>query len=102
MSRDVGVLRDDTGLARILAMLADTPTIDPTGREGGLTLADLEMTSLHTASTLVALAARVRTESRGCHRRTDHPDQDGSWARRLVVRADDDDAVVHAGPAVAA
>ena len=65
------------------------------------TLADLEATSLHTVSTAVAAAALTRTESRGCHRRTDHPATVAGWHRRLQVRAEGDTVVISAGTDIA-
>ena len=52
-------------------MLAAVPRL-AAGRP--LDLAAVETTALHTAATLLAAAAAARTESRGCHRRTDAPD----------------------------
>jgi L-aspartate oxidase len=39
-------------------------------------------------ATLLAAAAMGRTESRGCHRRTDAPGQRPEWQVRLVHRLD--------------
>ena len=50
-------------------------------------------------------AAGTRTESRGCHVRTDHPDRDDAWQRAsLQVPLDGDGRPVVAteAPAVAA
>ena len=74
------VLREEAGLAQLINALAgfsrqDTP----------LTPADAEMTNLHTVATLVAHTARLRTESRGCHRRSDHPTPQPAWERHLTM-----------------
>ena len=53
------------------------------------TCAAVEATALHTVATLLAAAAAARTESRGCHRRTDSPDARPEWQVRLVHRLDD-------------
>ena len=45
----------------------------------------VETTNLHTVSTLTATAARHRTESRGCHRRFDHPDPRPEWRRHQLL-----------------
>lgn len=79
MDHGVGVLRTDEGLAGALAVLAGLPRIGadtPSGESGDS--ADhvhdlLDVTSMATVGTLVATAARARTESRGCHRRADYP-----------------------------
>jgi L-aspartate oxidase len=83
-TRDAGVLRDGDGLRRLTCALAAVP---PLG--GPLTLAAVEATALHTAATLLASAAAARTESRGCHRRSDWPASRVEWEVRLVHRLDD-------------
>jgi L-aspartate oxidase len=83
-TRDAGVLRDAAGLARLAGALAGVPRA-----VGPLTLAVVEATALHTVATLLAAAAAGRTESRGCHRRTDAPGPQPEWQVRLVHRLDD-------------
>jgi L-aspartate oxidase len=39
-------------------------------------------------ATAVVAAATARTESRGCHRRTDHPEPLDEWRRSIDVRLD--------------
>jgi L-aspartate oxidase len=49
--------------------------------------AEYEAASLTLAAQAVLAAAAERTESRGCHVRTDYPDRDDvRWRRSLVVR----------------
>lgn len=88
MSRHVGVLRRPDGLAAAadtLAQLAGTvaPEVAPSRRA-------FEATNLLTVATAVVLAAQARTESRGCHRRTDHPEPRDVWLTHLDVRLDPD------------
>jgi L-aspartate oxidase len=83
MSRHAGVLRHAEGLEHLLDLLDSAPS------GTALDLATVEATNLHTVSTLVARAALERTESRGCHRRSDMPATRPEWARRLVWRAVD-------------
>jgi L-aspartate oxidase len=52
----------------------------------GAVRAMVETTNLHTVSTLTAVAALERTESRGCHRRFDHPDPRPEWHRHQLLR----------------
>jgi L-aspartate oxidase len=44
-----------------------------------------EATNMLTVASAVVAAAQARTESRGCHRRVDHPEQEESWLRHLEV-----------------
>jgi L-aspartate oxidase len=78
------VLRDGAGLTRLARTLAVVPPL-----VGPLTLTAVEATALHTAASLLAAAAADRTESRGCHRRTDFAASRPEWEVRLVHRLDD-------------
>ena len=49
--------------------------------------AALDATAVHTTALLVAHAARERTESRGAHRRADHPQASPVWEAHLSLRA---------------
>ena len=84
MSRHAGVLRDADGLRGLLRMLEEAPPGD-----GGLDLATVEATSLHTVSVLVAVSGLARAESRGCHRWRDVPATSDPGARHTVLRADE-------------
>jgi len=84
VSRHAGVLRNGEGLEHLLELLAH-----PEPARGPFDLATLEATNLHAVSTLLAASALTRSESRGCHRRSDHPEARPEWQRRLVVRVDD-------------
>ena len=83
MSRYVGVLRTPEGLAqaaRILDTLAAnvSPDVVPTRRA-------FEATNMLTIARGVVAAAETRTESRGCHRRTDCTESSNEWRRHLTV-----------------
>jgi L-aspartate oxidase len=82
-TRHAGVLRDADGLAALAATLTAVPRTD-----GPPDLAVVETSALHTVATLLALGAAARTESRGCHRRSDAPDTRPEWQVRLVHRID--------------
>lgn len=83
MSRHVGVLRDAASLAAAADALDDvaaatTDAVAPTQ-------AAFEATNLLTVARAMVAAASARTESRGCHRRTDHPEPRPEWAAHLLV-----------------
>ena len=85
MSRNVGVLRDRSGLEETLETLGAAPE----ATTSGLDLDLLETTNLHTVSLLVATAASLREESRGAHRRRDFPETEDRWRRPIVLRVVD-------------
>jgi L-aspartate oxidase len=70
MSRYAGVMRDGAGLWRLAQVIEGTPR-HPAAAP--VDLAAVEAANLHAVSALIAAAALRRTESRGCHRRTDAP-----------------------------
>jgi L-aspartate oxidase len=92
MSAHAGVVRHGEGLEHLLGLLAAAPTAP-----GPLDLETVEATNLHTASTLVAAAALARTESRGCHRRSDFPHPEPAWRHRLSLRVEEARVAVAVG-----
>jgi L-aspartate oxidase len=102
MSRYAGVMRDGDGLARLLAVIAESGApcaLGPAaglggaglggaglgdagcadaGEVGGLDLESVEAANLRAVSVLIAVGARRRAESRGCHRRLDAAGTDGT------------------------
>jgi L-aspartate oxidase len=93
MSKHASVVRDADGLEHVLEQLEQTPSSDV----ASLDLGTLEATNLHTASLLLASAALLREESRGCHRRSDFPSVDPALAQPLIVRVVDGEIVTSAG-----
>jgi len=88
MSRYAGVMRDGDGLARLLAVIAETgapcslapSALDDANGADGLDLDSVEAANLRAVSMLIAVGARRRAESRGCHRRLDAADTAaGPW-----------------------
>lgn len=81
MWADAGPSRDGAGLAtlakqlRELASQLGPPTLDP---------AVVELHHAVRAAALIVRGARLRTESRGGHRRTDLPDTDPAWKQAHV------------------
>ena len=86
MSRHVGVLRSAAGLRACMDTLADLAAEvsghTPPSRRSW------EATNMLTVATAVVAAASVRTESRGCHRRSDWPEPRDEWRRHLSVHLD--------------
>jgi L-aspartate oxidase len=80
MSRYAGILRDRAGLEHLRTLLDAVPPA------AGLDLATVEATNLHTVSVLVTVAALARTESRGCHRRSDAPETAPGPPQRTGLR----------------
>ena len=70
MTRHASMGRDADGLGELAAVLADAPTRTIRTR------ADAEDVALTATARVVAVAALARTESRGCHHRSDYPDTD--------------------------
>lgn len=86
MSRHVGVLRDASSLATAAAVIDEAAA--GVGSDAEPCRRSWEATNLLTVAACVVAAAAARTESRGCHRRTDHPDPREIWRTSLDVRLD--------------
>jgi L-aspartate oxidase len=89
MSTYAGVLRDRDGLETLLETLDTTVA----NAQSKLDLATLEATNLHTSSVLVASAALLREESRGCHRRSDFSETSDAWGHAITMRVVDGEVV---------
>ncbi|MEX2431350.1 MAG: L-aspartate oxidase [Dehalococcoidia bacterium] len=77
----VGIERDAQGLEQAAHTLASwfTPNAEATARPS------VELSNLALTGWLMAEAALRRTESRGAHYRTDHPETSPDWALHLVL-----------------
>ncbi len=100
MSRHVGVLRRPEALAAAAAVLGELAASSSTGVRP--TRRAFEATNLLTVAAAVVAAATARTESRGCHRRTDFTEPRDVWLTHLDVRLDDLGAPAVAGIPAAA
>lgn len=79
MTRWASVVRDGKGLRDLAATLEEAPV------RVIRTRADFEDAALTTTARVVAAAALDRTESRGCHHRSDYPDADPAQAVSRTV-----------------
>jgi L-aspartate oxidase len=98
MSRHVGVLRTPEGLATAARTLADE--VDHAVGSTTPDRASWEATNLLTVAQAVVAAASARTESRGCHRRTDFTEPRDVWLRHLDVTLQDQGIVIVDGAPV--
>ena len=87
MSRNVGVLRHPEGLAAARAVIGDLAA--GTHVDVAPSIASFEATNLLTVAAAVVGAAETRTESRGCHRRTDFPEPRDEWRRHVTIHCED-------------
>ncbi|MFF2833598.1 L-aspartate oxidase [Cellulosimicrobium cellulans] len=87
-----GVIRDGDGLAAAAARLAAvrTDAHEASDVVAQPQAAEWETTNVHQVATALTAAAALRTESRGGHFRTDFPDTDPAWERRVLVSLDAD------------
>lgn len=84
MSAHAAIGRDSAGLLRARAAIDSAAVVRPLWTRRAVEDAALTLT----ARTLLMVAA-ARTESRGCHVRTDHPGRDdAAWRHSLRVRLD--------------
>lgn len=86
MSRHAGVIRNESQLAMAMGALGSLARSASDGVDPSR--ASWEATNLLTMASAIVSAALARTESRGCHRRSDHPDTDPAWVRHLDVTLD--------------
>jgi L-aspartate oxidase len=93
MSAHAGIGRDAAGLAAAASVIARATT-----HRLVRTPRDAEDTGLTLAAAAVLAAASARTESRGCHLRTDHPRTAACWRRSITVTLDDGGTPVVAQP----
>lgn len=99
MSRHVVVMRRPEGLeaaAKTLDALADRVSAEVVP-----SLRAYEATNMLTVATALVATASARTESRGCHRRTDYTEPRDVWRTHLDVRLADGAVAVSGIPAEA-
>ena len=85
MSAHLGVLRNGQGMRDALRAII---ALEQNNKD------DIRFANVLTTAKLIAISALNRTESRGGHFRTDHPEPGPSWARRTLLMLDQAEAVV--------
>ena len=86
------IIRSGEGLEKALSAINELGS-----EEAGITVKDprdlrasLEFRNMRRVCEMVCLAALMRTESRGAHFRTDHPEEDDpNWLRSIVISKGD-------------
>jgi L-aspartate oxidase len=86
MTAGAGLTRHGHGLA---ALVDELHALAHVGTPR--TVPDVENSHLRLVALVVAQAALARRESRGSHRRTDHPVEDQAWRRPVLHRLYDDE-----------
>src|SRR5205823_4330477 len=105
MADDVGPFRTETKLARALATIDEMTRAlgeRPIGSGGAFDMQRLDWFDLRnmlTVARTVAMAARMRKESRGAHQREDFPGMLPEWCVNLTARLADDGLSLSAVPA---
>ncbi|MFE3289380.1 L-aspartate oxidase [Rhodococcus sp. NPDC059234] len=87
MTANAAVVRDGDGLSTAAAELDQATVV------AAASVADLEDGALTVTASALVLAARARTESRGCHTRSDFPQASEAQRRSIAVRMTADGAL---------
>ncbi|MEU2120788.1 L-aspartate oxidase [Nocardia niwae] len=90
MTTHASVVRDRAGLAEALKRLDDVVTRRDTRTAAAHPIAGIEDAALTLTARTLLLSALARTESRGCHTRSDHADAVPGLRRSLPIRLNGD------------
>ncbi|MEU1546541.1 L-aspartate oxidase [Nocardia sp. NPDC005745] len=96
MTTHASVVRDGAGLAEALKRLDDVAVRRDPHTAAAHPIAGIEDAALTLAARTLLLAAIARTESRGCHTRSDHPDAMDELRHSLPIRLNGDGAPEYA------
>jgi len=100
----VGVIRNEDGLRKAIQTFDKTKenkigNLCLVGERSFKTLAKLlEVVNLLMIGRFVTLAARMRTETRGAHRREDYPELDEGWSKNIVFQLENKQITVKTKP----
>jgi L-aspartate oxidase len=86
MTADAGVLRSEASLAAAARAVERASAVAEGPAAAAQPAGAAELRNLATVAAALVAAARARTESRGAHARSDHPDMDPDQRVRYVVR----------------
>ncbi|MEU4343726.1 L-aspartate oxidase [Nocardia sp. NPDC023852] len=98
MTTHASVVRDGAGLDEALKRLDDVVTRRETLSGAAHPIAGIEDAALALAARTLLLAAVARTESRGCHTRSDHPEPVRSLRHSFPMRLNTEGAPEHTTP----
>ncbi|MGK8524640.1 L-aspartate oxidase [Nocardia asteroides] len=90
MTTHASVVRDRAGLAEALKRLDDVVARRDTRTAAAHPITGIEDAALTLAARALLLAALARTESRGCHTRSDHPGAVPELRHGIPIRLNDD------------
>jgi L-aspartate oxidase len=91
MSKEAAVRREALGLANVAELIANAERVG----DQIPTQADWEATNVALLSSTLVAGARMRTESRGGHWRTDFPETSDRWMKRIVTTMLPDGTLAH-------
>ncbi|MGQ4599881.1 L-aspartate oxidase [Nocardia sp. R6R-6] len=98
MTTHASVVRDGAGLAEALKRLDDVVVRRDTLTGATHPISGIEDAALTLAARTLLSAALARTESRGCHTRSDYPDLVHGLRRSIPIRLNDDGAPENQAP----
>lgn len=81
----IGIVRDGDGLARGARGFAELRTVPIRATQPRDLARAIGLQNLALTGQLVASSAAVRTESRGQHKRSDHPHTEAGWDRHIII-----------------
>lgn len=99
MWHKAGIVRNGIDLETALDGIEELRGVNPSIRKGSDLVKYLESRNMLLVSEMVCKAARMRTESRGSHYRSDFPDEDNAnWIKNIVIRKEDGEMKLESVP----
>ena len=86
MTKNMGIIRDQEKLQRAQVLLVeDSGTVQPGFSHQTFSEEYLELQNMRLVAGLMIQAASFRTESRGSHFRTDFPQTNPDWTKKIFL-----------------